>query len=177
MKRTIVLTVNGASRTVEAEPDTPLLYVLRNDLGLKSPKYGCGFEQCGSCTVQIDGVAKLSCGITCAEAEGKPVVTVEGIGSRAKPHPLQTAFIVEQALQCGYCTAGILMAAKVLLDNNPDPSEAEIRTALRDNLCRCGSQPRVVKAVRRASSEMARDRKSTRLNSSHVSESRMPSSA
>jgi nicotinate dehydrogenase subunit A len=156
LKRTIALTVNGARRTVEAEADTPLLYVLRNDLGLKSPKYGCGVEQCGSCTVQIDGQARLSCGVLCADVEGKKIVTVEGIGSRAKPHPLQTAFVAEQALQCGYCTAGILMAAKALLERNGNPNDDEIRTALRDNLCRCGSHPRVIKAVRRAAREMTR---------------------
>ena len=156
MKQSFGLAVNGVRYDVITEPDTPLLYALRNDLGLKSPKYGCGVEQCGSCTVQMDGRAVLACGVKVAEAAGKAIVTLEGIGSRAKPHPLQTAFIEEQALQCGYCTAGILMAAKTLLDANPDPSDAEICTALRDNLCRCGSHPRVIRAVRRAAREMAR---------------------
>ena len=150
MRQPFTLRVNGASRNLSTEPDTPLLYVLRNDLGLKSPKYGCGVEQCGACTVQIDGRAVFSCGIKVAEAVGKEIVTLEGIGTPAAPHPLQSAFIEEQALQCGYCTAGIIMAAKVLLDRRPDPSEEDIRVALRDNLCRCGSHPRVVKAVRRA---------------------------
>ena len=156
MKQSFGLTVNGARSDVTTEPDTPLLYALRNDLGLKSPKYGCGVEQCGSCTVQMDGKAVFSCGLKVADAAGKQIVTLEGIGSREKPHPLQAAFIEEQALQCGYCTTGILMAAKTLLDSNPDPSDAEIRTALRDNLCRCGSHPRVMRAVRRAAKEMAR---------------------
>jgi nicotinate dehydrogenase subunit A len=156
VKQSFGLTVNGARRDVTTEPDTPLLYALRNDLGLKSPKYGCGVEQCGSCTVQMDGKAVLSCGLKVADAVGKQIVTLEGIGSRERPHPLQAAFIEEQALQCGYCTTGILMAAKTLLDSNPDPSDTEIRTALRDNLCRCGSHPRMMRAVRRAAKEMAR---------------------
>lgn len=156
MRQPFILSVNGTSRNLSTEPDTPLLYALRNDLGLKSPKYGCGVEQCGSCTVQIDGRPVFSCGVTVADAVGKEIVTLEGIGTRAAPHPLQRAFVEEQALQCGYCTSGIIMAAKALLDRSPNPSEEEIRLALRDNLCRCGSHPRVVKAVRRAARMRAR---------------------
>ena len=156
MPQTVALTVNGVRREVVGDADTPLLYVLRNDLGLTSPKYGCGLEQCGSCTVQIDGAPAFSCAVTLGQAAGKRVVTLEGIGGRAAPHPLQSAFIEEQALQCGYCTAGIVMAAKALLDRTPDPTDDDIRLALRDNLCRCGSHPRVLKAVRRAAVEMKR---------------------
>ena len=156
MVQTVSLTVNGVRREVVGDAEMPLLYVLRNDLGLTSPKYGCGLEQCGSCTVQIDGAPAFSCAVTLRQAAGKRIVTLEGIGSRAAPHPLQSAFIEEQALQCGYCTSGIVMAAKALLERNPDPTDDDIRLALRDNLCRCGSHPRVLKAVRRAAVDMKR---------------------
>jgi len=147
------LEVNGRLHEVEAAPDTPLLYVLRNDLGLTGTKLGCGLEQCGACTVLLDGEPRMSCRLPLAEAIGRSVLTVEGLGSRAAPHPLQRAFREENAAQCGYCTAGILVRAKALLDRNPDPSDAEIRTALRDNLCRCGAHNRVLHAIRRAARE------------------------
>lgn len=147
------LKVNGAVRRVEAAPDTPLLYVLRNELGLNAAKLGCGLEQCGSCTVIVDGAARMSCRLRIAELAGSEITTLEGIGSAEAPHALQRAFVAENAAQCGYCTAGILMSAKALLDRDPDPSEAEIRRALRDNLCRCGAHNRVVRAIRRAARE------------------------
>ena len=146
----ISLKVNGVSRSVPAEPDTPLLYVLRNDLELNGAKFGCGLAQCGACTVLVDGKAVRSC-ITpvSAVAQGE-VTTIEGLGSVAKPHALQQAFIEEQAAQCGYCINGMIMSAKELLDRNPRPSESDVRTALADNLCRCGTHNRIVRAVLRA---------------------------
>jgi nicotinate dehydrogenase subunit A len=156
MSKTFTLRVNGKSHDVSTEADTPLLYVLRNDLGLKSAKYGCGQEQCGACSVIIDGERAFSCSVDVADAAGKDITTLEGIGSADKPHPIQAAFIAEQAAQCGYCTAGIIVATKVLLDGNPNPDMAAIRTALQDNLCRCGVHSRVFRAVRRAAREMSR---------------------
>lgn len=144
------LRVNGASRTVNVEADTRLLYVLRNDLELNSPKYGCGLAQCGACTVLIDGRAERSCVAPCATASGKTITTLEGLGNHDQLHPLQRAFLDQQAAQCGYCTSGMIMAAKALLDTNPKPSEAQIKQALADNLCRCGSHNRIVRAVLRA---------------------------
>jgi len=156
MNKTFTLHVNGKSHDVTTEDDTPLLYVLRNDLGLKSAKYGCGQEQCGACSVIIDGERAFSCSVDIADAADKEITTLEGIGSAEKPHPIQTAFIAEQAAQCGYCTAGIIVATKVLLDGNPNPDMTAIRTALQDNLCRCGVHSRVFRAVRRAAREMSR---------------------
>jgi nicotinate dehydrogenase subunit A len=156
MSKTFTLRVNGKSHDVSTEADTPLLYVLRNDLGMKSAKYGCGQEQCGACSVIIDGERAFSCSVDVADAAGKDITTLEGIGSADKPHPIQAAFIAEQAAQCGYCTAGIIVATKVLLDGNPNPDMAAIRTALQDNLCRCGVHSRVFRAVRRAAREMSR---------------------
>jgi nicotinate dehydrogenase subunit A len=156
MNKTFTLHVNGKSHDVTTEADTPLLYVLRNDLGLKSAKYGCGQEQCGACSVIIDGERAFSCSVDIADAADKEITTLEGIGSAEKPHPIQTAFIAEQAAQCGYCTAGIIVATKVLLDGNPNPDMTAIRTALQDNLCRCGVHSRVFRAVRRAAREMSR---------------------
>jgi len=144
------LRVNGAARTVTVEADTPLLYVLRNDLELNGPKYGCGLAQCGACTVLIDGRAARSCSTPVSSLAGKHVTTLEGIGSLDKPHALQKAFLDEQAAQCGYCTNGMIMSAKALLDVNPKPSDAQIKTALSGNLCRCGSHNRIVRAVQRA---------------------------
>ena len=144
------LKVNGQLCEVQAAPDTPLLLVLRNTLGLTAAKLGCGLEQCGACTVIIDGVARMSCRIPVSSAVDSEITTLEGIGTRAAPHPLQRAFIEENAAQCGYCTSGILMAAKVLLDRNPTPTDGEIRHALRENLCRCGAHNRVLRAVARA---------------------------
>jgi nicotinate dehydrogenase subunit A len=151
----IILNVNGASHTVAAEPETPLLYVLRNDLGLKGARYGCGLGQCGTCTVVIDGKAVQSCDLPVSAAAGKTVTTIEGISTNGRLHPLQQAFVDEQAAQCGYCITGIIMAAKALLDANPRPSDAEIRTALKGNLCRCGTHHRILRAVRRAAERMA----------------------
>jgi nicotinate dehydrogenase subunit A len=146
----VTLKVNGASRTAAAEPDTPLLYVLRNDFELNGAKYGCGLAQCGACTVLVDGKAVRSC-VTPVGAVGQAeVTTLEGLGTAAKPHALQRAFIDEQAAQCGYCIAGMIMATKELLDRIPRPSEADVRTALASNLCRCGTHNRIVRAVMRA---------------------------
>ncbi len=144
------LRVNGAQRTVRTDADTPLLYVLRNDFELNSPKYGCGLAQCGACTVVIDGKAARSCVTPCSASVGKNITTLESLGSVDKLHPLQKAFLDEQAAQCGYCTNGMIMSAKALLDVNPKPTEAQIKQALAGNLCRCGSHNRVVRAVQRA---------------------------
>jgi nicotinate dehydrogenase subunit A len=147
---TINLKVNGVSSSVPAEPDTPLLYVLRNDLELNGAKFGCGLAQCGACTVLIDGKATRSCVTPVSAVAASEITTIEGLGSIAKPHPLQTAFIEEQAAQCGYCTNGMIMAAKELLDRNPQPSEADVRAALATTLCRCGTHNRIIRAVLRA---------------------------
>ena len=146
----ITLRVNGAAKTVNTESDTPLLYVLRNDLELNGAKYGCGQAQCGACTVMIDGNAVRSCVTPCASATGKNITTLEGLGTLEKLHPLQKAFLDEQAAQCGYCTSGMIMSAKALLDATPKPSEAQIKQALSGNLCRCGAHNRIVRAVQRA---------------------------
>ena len=142
--------VNGVSRSVPAEPDTPLLYVLRNDLELNGAKFGCGLAQCGACTVLIDGKAVRSCVTPISAVATSEITTIEGIGSLDKPHPLQRAFMEEQAAQCGYCINGMIMSAKELLDRNPRPTEADVRTALAGNLCRCGTHTRIIRAVLRA---------------------------
>ena len=147
------LTVNGIGRTVSSTPDTPLLYVLRDELELNGAKFGCGLGQCGACTVMIDGAAARSCQTTVADAQGKPVVTLEGLGTPEKPHPLQTAFINEQVPQCGYCTNGMIMSAAALLQSNKKPTEADVRSALDGNLCRCGSHVRVLSAVMAATGQ------------------------
>jgi nicotinate dehydrogenase subunit A len=147
----INMKVNGASRSVNAEPDAPLLYVLRNDLELNAAKFGCGLSQCGACTVLVDGVATRSCVTPVGKVGQSEVTTLEGLGTLAKLHPLQQAFIDEQAAQCGYCTNGMIMAAKALLDRNPRPTEVQVRDGLAGNLCRCGSHNRIVRAVLRAS--------------------------
>ena len=147
---TIRLTVNGRIHDVNAAPDTALLYVLRNDLELSGPKYGCGLGECGSCTVLIDGVAARSCVIPIQGCAGRDVVTLEGLGSRAQPDPVQDAFIKEQAAQCGYCLNGMIMTTKALLMRNPRPSEAEVLEALRYNLCRCGAHVEIARAAMRA---------------------------
>jgi nicotinate dehydrogenase subunit A len=144
------LKINGASRSVQAEPDTPLLYVLRNDLELNGAKFGCGLAQCGACTVLIDGKAVRSCVTPISAVATSEITTIEGLGSLDKPHALQRAFIEEQAAQCGYCISGMIMSAKELLDRNPRPSEAEVRAALAGNLCRCGTHMRIIRAVLRA---------------------------
>jgi nicotinate dehydrogenase subunit A len=146
----ISLKVNGKSHVVDTDPSTPLLYVLRNDLGLHGPRFGCGLGQCGACTVVMNGESQRSCRVPVTEAQGRDILTLEGLGSVAHPHPLQTAFIEEQAAQCGYCMNGMIMEAKVLLDKKPHPSVGEIKRALNNNLCRCGSHLRVIRAVQRA---------------------------
>jgi nicotinate dehydrogenase subunit A len=146
----VTLKVNGAVHSAEAEPDTPLLYALRNDLGLSAAKFGCGLGQCGACIVLLDGAPVRSC-ITPIGALGQSeITTLEGLGTVEHPHPLQAAFIAEQAVQCGYCIPGMIMMAKALLDRNPQPSEAEVRLVLAGNLCRCGTHNRIVRAVLRA---------------------------
>ncbi len=146
------LTVNGRSHAVTADdPDMPLLYALRGDLGLHGPKFGCGLGQCGACAVHVDGEATRSCQLPIANAVGHAVTTLEGLGSIDKPDPVQAAFIAEQAAQCGYCSNGMIMQAKALLAKNPRPSEADIRDALAGNLCRCGAHVRILRAVLRAS--------------------------
>src|SRR5947209_1935298 len=152
----VSLKVNGATRSVPAEPDTPLLYVLRNDLELNGAKFGCGMAQCGACTVLIDGKAVRSCVTDIGSLANSEITTLEGLGSAEKPHPLQRAFIDEQAAQCGYCINGMIMSAKALLDRNPRPSENDVRQALAANLCRCGTHNRIVRAVLRAADEMGR---------------------
>src|ERR1700722_18301028 len=149
----ISLKVNGKERAVETDPTTPLLYVLRNDLELNGPRFGCGLSQCGACTVIMTGKAVRSCTFPVNAVRGQEITTLEGLGSVAHPHPLQQAFIDEQAAQCGYCMNGMIMTAKVLLDKNPRPTEVEIKQALEGNLCRCGSHLRVVRAVKRAAGE------------------------
>jgi len=146
----IDLHVNGSIRTVPADPDTPLLYVLRNDLELNGAKFGCGLAQCGACTVLIGGRAVRSCVTPIGSIGEVPVITIEGLGTIEKPHPLQRAFIEEQAAQCGYCINGMIMSAKELLDRIPQPSEQEVREGLAANLCRCGTHGRIIRAVLRA---------------------------
>ena len=146
----ISLIVNGRSVSVEADGDTPLLDVLRNRLGLVGSKFGCGQEQCGCCMVLVDGKPEKSCGKALSTVAGKAVLTIEGLGTPERPHPLQQAFLDEQAGQCGYCLSGILISAKALLDKNPSPSRREIALALDDNICRCGSHARILRAVERA---------------------------
>ena len=146
----ISLKVNGATRSVDAEADTPLLYVLRNDLALNGAKFGCGLAQCGACTVLINGAATRSCVTPIGTIGQSEITTLEGLGSAEKLHPVQQAFIDEQAAQCGYCTNGMIMAAKALLDANPRPSESQVREGLAGNLCRCGTHNRIVRAVLRA---------------------------
>jgi nicotinate dehydrogenase subunit A len=152
----IELTVNGKAQRVDADPATPLLYVLRNDLQMNGAKFGCGLGQCGACTVMIEGEAHFSCLTPVSTVQGKAIKTVEGLGTAADPGPLQHAFIEEQAAQCGYCIAGVMMRAQALLEKNPGASEAEIRAHLSPNLCRCGTHARIVRAVRRAGAAMQR---------------------
>lgn len=156
MAESFTLRVNGTERRIEADPDMPLLYALRGPLGLTGTKYGCGVEQCGACSVLIGGERAFSCAVTLSEVGAREVVTIEGIAAPEGLHPLQQAFIDEHAFQCGYCTPGLIVAAKGLLDRDPDPDDHAIATALRDNLCRCGSHPRIVAAVKRAARDMAK---------------------
>jgi nicotinate dehydrogenase subunit A len=148
------VTVNGRRYEVDAEDDTPLLYVLRNHLGLKGTRFGCGIGLCGACFVLADGRPVYSCDTPLWSVAGKSIRTVEGLGVDGEPHPVARALVDEQAAQCGYCMSGIVVAAAALLDANPDPTDAEVRAALDPNLCRCGSHNRVVRAVLRAASEV-----------------------
>lgn len=150
MSNHLSLRVNGNLHEVHADPSTPLLYVLRNDLGLKATRYGCGLGQCGACTVLIDGKKRFACDVPLWEAAGKSVSTVEGLAPKDNLHALQQAIIDEQAAQCGYCVNGVLMAAKALLDANPNPTRNEIAEALDSNLCRCGTHLRIIRAIERA---------------------------
>jgi nicotinate dehydrogenase subunit A len=142
--------VNGNDHDVSAEPDTPLLYVLRNELSLNGPKFGCGLGQCGACTVHVDGAARRSCVTAVSAVAGKDVVTLEGLGTPERPHPLQQAFIDEQAAQCGYCINGMIMRAAALLARTSRPSRDDILSAMDANLCRCGTHMRIVRAIERA---------------------------
>jgi nicotinate dehydrogenase subunit A len=146
----VQLKVNGKTRSVTAEPDTPLLYVLRNDFELNGAKFGCGLAQCGACTVLVDGKATRSCVTPIGTLGESEITTIEGLGTIEKPHPLQRAFMDEQAAQCGYCINGMTMTAKEILDRNPKPSEAEVRATLDANLCRCGTHGRIIRAVLKA---------------------------
>ncbi len=151
----MMLSVNGGTREVVADPATPLLYVLRDDLGLVGAKFGCGLGQCGACTVLLDDEPVFSCITPLLAVEGRRVRTIEGLGTLGNPGPLQRAFIAEQAAQCGYCIPGMVMRAQALLERNPAASEAEIRAHMQPNLCRCGTHMRILRAIRRAGAEMA----------------------
>ena len=153
----IKFTLNGKIVDVDVERSTSLLEVLRNDIELNGPKFGCGLAQCGACAVLLDGVSIRSCVTPVAVAEGKNLTTIEGLGDREQPHPLQAAFIAEQALQCGYCASGIMTTAAALLAVNKSPTRDEIRSALSGHLCRCGAQPRMIRAVERAAREIRGD--------------------
>ena len=150
----VSLRVNGATHTVDVDPATPLLYVLRNDLGLRGPRFGCGLAQCGACTVIVDGVATRSC-ITPASAASGEITTLEGLAKNGKLHPLQQAWIDEQVPQCGYCQNGQIMTAKAMLDKNPRPTDAQIRESMNSTLCRCMSYYRIQTAIKRASKTLA----------------------
>ncbi len=150
MSNGLVITVNGKRHEVQAEPDTPLLYVLRNEVGLNSPQFGCGLEQCGACQVLLGNKPVFACKLPVSEAASGPITTVEGLGEPGALHPIQQAFIEEQAAQCGYCTCGMMISAAALLWKNPHPTDRQIREALDGNLCRCGAHLRVIRAVKRA---------------------------
>jgi len=150
----IELNINGRTHAIDADPNTPLLYVLRDHLALSGAKFGCGLGQCGACTVMVDGQATFSCLTPISVLPGRRIKTIEGLGTIEQPGPLQRAFIDEQAAQCGYCIAGMIMRAQALLEKNPSPSEAEIRRHMMPNLCRCGTHMRILRAVRRAAERM-----------------------
>lgn len=152
MKKPLELRVNGAVKTVEVDPEEPLLYVLREEFGLNGPKYGCGLHQCGSCLVLVDGEASYTCRIPCASFEGKKIQSIEGLSNGDKLHVLQEAFFEVQAAQCGYCVNGMMIAALELLESKPNPNEQEIRSALNRVICRCGTHSRFIKAVKKATS-------------------------
>ncbi len=158
----ITLIVNSKPHQVQAEIDTPLLYVLRNELELNGAKFGCGLGQCGACTVLVDGAAVFSCLTPIALLSDRRITTVEGLGTPERPGPVQRAFIEAQAAQCGYCTAGMAMRAQALLEHHPTPTDAEIRTAMQPNLCRCGTQLRILRAVHRAAELLRSARRETR---------------
>lgn len=150
----LTLHVNGVERDVDAAADEPLLYVLRNALGLRGPKFGCGLSECGACTVLVDGRPLRACVVPAAALTDRAITTVEGLGTLERPHPLQQAFIDEQAAQCAYCIPGMIMSAKALLDRNASPSDEEIATALAGNLCGCGTHLRIVRAIKRAAATL-----------------------
>ncbi|MBS1256223.1 MAG: Nicotinate dehydrogenase subunit A [Deltaproteobacteria bacterium] len=152
----ISINVNGQEHQLDVDERTPLIYVLRNDLGLKGTKLGCGLEQCGACKVLVDGKAEFSCNTPVSVFENRTVTTIEGIGTPDKLHPIQQAFVKEKAAQCGYCIPGIIMAIKALLDVNPEPDRETVCEALSDNLCRCGTHPQILKAAMRAAKEMCK---------------------
>ena len=152
----ITLVVNGTSHQVDIDPATPLLYVLRGELGLNGAKFGCGLGQCGACTVIVAGEPVYACLVPVVAVENRPITTIEGLGTTEQPSPLQQAFIDEQAAQCGYCIAGMIMRAQALLLRNPAPSDAEIRTRMEPNLCRCGTHMRILRAIRRASDALSK---------------------
>jgi nicotinate dehydrogenase subunit A len=156
LTRSIEFDVNGVRRAVTADPDTPLIYILRNDLKLKGTRFGCGQGVCGCCTVLLDGRSVQSCNTPVSAAEARTVTTIEGLWRDSALHPLQEAFIEEQAGQCGYCLTGIIMGAAALLDRNPSPTDAQIRSELDIHLCRCGSYDRILRAIRRASRKMSK---------------------
>ena len=149
----VSLKINGKTQVVNVDPETPLLYVLRNDLQLNGPKFGCGLAQCGACTVIMNGNAIRSCVTQVSAAQNQPVTTLEGLGSTKKMHKIQQAFVDEQAVQCGYCINGMIMTSKALLDKNPKPTDDQIKEALAGNLCRCGTHTRILRAVKRASGQ------------------------
>jgi len=152
----VTLLINGKSQTVDVDSNTPLLYILRDNLALHGPKFGCGLSQCGACTVLLDGKAVRSCSTPASRAAGRTVTTLEGLGSSARPDPVQQAFIAEQAVQCGYCINGMIMTTKALLAQKPNPTDREIKQALAGNLCRCGTHVRIIRAVKRAAAAMTK---------------------
>ena len=152
--RLLTLNVNGEDRIVEAAPETPLLYILRNDLELNGPKFGCGLGECGACAVLVDGRAVRSCTLSCRAVENRTIVTLEGLGTAVEPHPVQQAFVEMQAAQCGYCLNGMIIAVAALLERNPEPDETAIRAALTRQLCRCGTHVEILAAARRAAELM-----------------------
>jgi nicotinate dehydrogenase subunit A len=154
MTETFDLKINGRMHAVTAEPETPLLYILRNDIALNGAKFGCGLGQCGACTVIVGGTAARSCVMPVAKVGGEEITTIEGLGTLGQPHPLQKAFMAEQAAQCGYCINGMIMTAKAFLAQQPDPTDEQIRDGLAQNLCRCGTHNRIVRAIQAAAKEM-----------------------
>ncbi len=156
MSEPLTITVNEKPHTVQAAPDTPLLYVLRNELNLNSPQFGCGLEQCGACMVLVGSEAKFSCHLSVSEVGHAPITTLEGLSVEGELHPVQQAFIEKQAAQCGYCINGMVMTTAALLWKNPHPTDAQIRAALDGNLCRCGTHLRILRTVKRAADLMWR---------------------